>query len=284
MPTIGAASRARAHLDLRRARARGFPRARRLQGIERGEFVTRFTLICPLGEAPSRCMPAARTTSSTPVRGRRGERRGRLDRRRSSRASSASARFRAACSSRPAARQLDHRRFLQRESEFGARGPRGAALAARSQMAGVRRYGRTRCPYAEASHADIGATRANAASSACSRSALGRRAPSRASAAGAEWFADAELLVRRLRGGTAAGVTVLIKGSRVNRLERVVQGRSSFPLGLRAEGRHAALPHRISGAMVLGLPRVPVPHAARNPGGDDRARDRARRRAAHDRG
>jgi UDP-N-acetylmuramoyl-tripeptide--D-alanyl-D-alanine ligase len=40
---------------------------------------------------------------------------------------------------------------------------------------------------------------------------------------GAEWFADADSLIRRLQAELAPGVTVLIKGSRVNRLERVVQ-------------------------------------------------------------
>jgi UDP-N-acetylmuramoyl-tripeptide--D-alanyl-D-alanine ligase len=41
--------------------------------------------------------------------------------------------------------------------------------------------------------------------------------------AGAEWFPDAESLIRRLSAEVASGVTLLIKGSRVNRLERVVQ-------------------------------------------------------------
>jgi UDP-N-acetylmuramoyl-tripeptide--D-alanyl-D-alanine ligase len=40
--------------------------------------------------------------------------------------------------------------------------------------------------------------------------------------AGGEWFADVEALIRRLRAEISAGVTVLVKGSRVNRLERVV--------------------------------------------------------------
>jgi UDP-N-acetylmuramoyl-tripeptide--D-alanyl-D-alanine ligase len=40
---------------------------------------------------------------------------------------------------------------------------------------------------------------------------------------GGEWFADAESLTRRLQAELTAGVTLLIKGSRVNRLERVVQ-------------------------------------------------------------
>jgi UDP-N-acetylmuramoyl-tripeptide--D-alanyl-D-alanine ligase len=39
---------------------------------------------------------------------------------------------------------------------------------------------------------------------------------------GAEWFADAESLIRRLQAEIVPGVTVLVKGSRVNRLERVV--------------------------------------------------------------
>ena len=40
---------------------------------------------------------------------------------------------------------------------------------------------------------------------------------------GAEWFADIDSLTRRLQAEMAPGVTVLVKGSRVNRLERVVQ-------------------------------------------------------------
>ena len=39
---------------------------------------------------------------------------------------------------------------------------------------------------------------------------------------GGEWFADSDALIRRLREELSAGVTVLVKGSRVNRLERVV--------------------------------------------------------------
>jgi UDP-N-acetylmuramoyl-tripeptide--D-alanyl-D-alanine ligase len=40
---------------------------------------------------------------------------------------------------------------------------------------------------------------------------------------GGEWFADPNALIRRLQAELSPGVTVLIKGSRVNRLERVVQ-------------------------------------------------------------
>jgi UDP-N-acetylmuramoyl-tripeptide--D-alanyl-D-alanine ligase len=41
--------------------------------------------------------------------------------------------------------------------------------------------------------------------------------------AGGEWFAEADSLTRRLQAELSPGVTVLIKGSRINRLERVVQ-------------------------------------------------------------
>ncbi len=41
--------------------------------------------------------------------------------------------------------------------------------------------------------------------------------------AGGEWFPDADSLVRRLQPMLSPGITVLIKGSRINRLERVVQ-------------------------------------------------------------
>jgi UDP-N-acetylmuramoyl-tripeptide--D-alanyl-D-alanine ligase len=43
---------------------------------------------------------------------------------------------------------------------------------------------------------------------------------------GGEWFPDADSLIRRLQSEIAPGVTVLVKGSRVNRLERVVQALS----------------------------------------------------------
>ena len=41
--------------------------------------------------------------------------------------------------------------------------------------------------------------------------------------AGAEWFAAADALIERLQAELSPGITVLVKGSRVNRLERVVQ-------------------------------------------------------------
>ena len=74
------------------------------------------------------------------------------------------------------------------------------------------------------SHADTRSLCARVrASSGCSRSA--RRAPRAVETfgSGGEWFADADSLARRLQSEIAPGVTVLVKGSRVNRLERVVQ-------------------------------------------------------------
>lgn len=40
---------------------------------------------------------------------------------------------------------------------------------------------------------------------------------------GGEWFPDADSLIRRLQTELSPGITVLIKGSRINRLERAVQ-------------------------------------------------------------
>jgi UDP-N-acetylmuramoyl-tripeptide--D-alanyl-D-alanine ligase len=60
---------------------------------------------------------------------------------------------------------------------------------------------------------------------------LARRA-AEAFGAGAEWFADVPALIAALRGalgGSAADVRVLIKGSRFNRLERVVEALSAAP-------------------------------------------------------
>ncbi len=46
---------------------------------------------------------------------------------------------------------------------------------------------------------------------------------------GAEWFPDVETLIRRLTAELEPGTTVLIKGSRVNRLERVVEALAATP-------------------------------------------------------
>ncbi|HWJ33974.1 MAG TPA: Mur ligase family protein [Steroidobacteraceae bacterium] len=58
--------------------------------------------------------------------------------------------------------------------------------------------------------------------------------------AGGEWFGDADSLIRRLQSELSPGVTVLIKGSRVNRLERVVQALTGAGGGA-ASGRMGAV-------------------------------------------
>jgi UDP-N-acetylmuramoyl-tripeptide--D-alanyl-D-alanine ligase len=76
--------------------------------------------------------------------------------------------------------------------------------------------------HAATSHSQVGA---DARRSGVERVfALGASTPATVASfgAGGEWFADAEALVRRLEVDLGAGVTVLVKGSRVNRLERVV--------------------------------------------------------------
>jgi len=77
--------------------------------------------------------------------------------------------------------------------------------------------------YAEDSHAHMGAYARD-----CGIKRLFAVGPQSSRAvetfgSGAEWFADADSLTRRLQSELAPGVTVLIKGSRINRLERVVQ-------------------------------------------------------------
>jgi UDP-N-acetylmuramoyl-tripeptide--D-alanyl-D-alanine ligase len=51
---------------------------------------------------------------------------------------------------------------------------------------------------------------------------------------GGEWFADVDSLIRRLQSELSTGVTLLIKGSRVNRLERVVQALTGGGANLKA--------------------------------------------------
>ena len=156
-------------------------------------------------------------------RRRRGRRRGRVARGHRGRARGFSRGGRPAAAQGGSARQLDHRRFLQRQSELGARRPRCAAYAARADLAGARRHGRTRRAHASDSHAELGRYARE-----CGVKRLFALGPESSRAvetfgSGGEWFADAESLIRRLQAEIAPGVTVLVKGSRVNRLERVVQ-------------------------------------------------------------
>jgi UDP-N-acetylmuramoyl-tripeptide--D-alanyl-D-alanine ligase len=77
--------------------------------------------------------------------------------------------------------------------------------------------------YADDSHAEIGTYARE-----CGITRLFAVGPRSARAVeafglGADWFADVDALIARLHAEIAPGVTVLVKGSRVNRLERVVK-------------------------------------------------------------
>ena len=200
-------------------------------GIEHGEFATRFTLRCPLGERPivlraggahnvANALAAAAAAAAAgaslddvvpgladfrPVAGRLQLKGG-------------------------PARQLDHRRLVQRQPELGARGTRGAAHAAGHHwlvLGDMAELGE----HASDSHAHLGGYARE-----CGVKRLFAVGPQSSRAvetfgAGGEWFADAESLIRRLQTELAPAVTVLVKGSRINRLERVVQALTGASAG-----------------------------------------------------
>ena len=102
-------------------------------------------------------------------------------------------------------------------------GPAGRALA------GARRDGRARRRDGRRATPASATTRGARASRACSPWAPRRATPSDAFGARASWYADAADLGDALAASLEPGVTALVKGSRVNRLERVVE-RLAAPL------------------------------------------------------
>jgi UDP-N-acetylmuramoyl-tripeptide--D-alanyl-D-alanine ligase len=82
---------------------------------------------------------------------------------------------------------------------------------------------------AESAHAEVG--RHARATGVTRLEAIGTNTPQAVAAfgAGARWHADAAALVATLRPDLRPGVTVLVKGSRVNRLERVVDALVATP-------------------------------------------------------
>jgi UDP-N-acetylmuramoyl-tripeptide--D-alanyl-D-alanine ligase len=194
-----------------------------LQAIERGEFATRFTLVCPLGEHSITLKAGGVHNIGNAL------------------AAAAAAGAAGASLDEIAAGLADFRAVAGRlQLKAGARGSwiiddsynanpssvraglevlrwlPGATWLVLGDMAELGEY-------AEDSHAHMGAYARDCGVKRLF--ALGAQS-SRAVetfGSGGEWFADAESLTRRLQAELVAGVTVLIKGSRVNRLERVVQ-------------------------------------------------------------
>jgi UDP-N-acetylmuramoyl-tripeptide--D-alanyl-D-alanine ligase len=194
-----------------------------LQTIERGEFVTRFTLECPLGRRPITLKVGGAHNIGNAL------------------AAAAAAGAAGASLEEIAAGLADFRAVAGRlqlkagprdswiiDDSYNAnpssvraglevlRSLPGATWLVLGDMAELGEY-------AEDSHAHMGAYARD-----CGIKRLFAVGPQSSRAvetfgSGAEWFADADSLTRRLQTELAPGVTVLIKGSRVNRLERVVQ-------------------------------------------------------------
>jgi UDP-N-acetylmuramoyl-tripeptide--D-alanyl-D-alanine ligase len=194
-----------------------------IQAIERGEFATRFTLVCPLGERPimlkaggahniGNALAAAAAASAAGAS---------LDD-----IVSGLADFRAVSGRlqlKPGARDS----WIIDDSYNANPSSVRAGLEVLRSLAGVTwlvlgdmaELGE----HSEESHAHIGSYARE-----CGIKRLFALGPLSSRAvetfgSGGEWFADAESLIRRLQAELAPGVTVLIKGSRINRLERVVQ-------------------------------------------------------------
>jgi len=193
------------------------------QGIERGEFATRFTLICPLGERAIMLKAGGAHNIGNAL-------------------AAASAASAAGASLEDIALGLADFRAVAGRLQLKA-GTRGswiiddsynanpssvrAALEVMRSLSGatwlvlgdMAELGEV----SHDSHAHIGSYARD-----CGIKRLFAMGPLSSRAvetfgAGGEWFADADSLTRRLQAELSPGVTVLIKGSRINRLERVVQ-------------------------------------------------------------
>ena len=186
----------------------------------RDGFSTRFDLQCALGTCPWRSPSPAGTTSqrARPQPPRRSP--PARPRRRSSRASRRCALVGGRCSPAAAPVALADRRYLQRQSGFGARGARmlaelpgraGWCWATWRSSAATPRDSHRR---SARSHASV--DRAAAAPRPAAR------ARGRSFGRGAESHPDIDALIARSRRELPAERALLIKGSRVNRLERVV--------------------------------------------------------------
>jgi UDP-N-acetylmuramoyl-tripeptide--D-alanyl-D-alanine ligase len=193
------------------------------QAVERGEFATRFTLICPLGRAPILIKTGGAHNIVNAL------------------AAAAAAAAAGASLAEIAAGLADFRAVAGRlQLKAGLRGswiiddsynanPSSvrAGLEVLRGLTGVKwlvlgdmaELGES----SHDSHAHVGHYARD-----CGVTRLFAHGPLSSRAvetfgAGGEWFADTDSLTRRLTDEIAPAVTVLIKGSRINRLERVVQ-------------------------------------------------------------
>ena len=89
--------------------------------------------------------------------------------------------------------------------------------------------------HASAAHEDVAAAARRSGVSRLFAVGTATRPAAEAFGPGARWFADTGALTAALAGATPAGTTVLVKGSRVNRLERVV-GALVAPLAAAGNG------------------------------------------------
>jgi len=198
------------------------------QGIERGEFATRFSLICPLGERSIMLKAGGAHNIGNAL-------------------AAAAAAGAAGASLEDIALGLAEFRAVSGRLQLkpGARDSwiiddsynanpssvRAGLEVLRSVLGDMAELGDS----SQDSHAHIGSYARD-----CGIKRLFAMGPLSSRAvetfgSGGEWFADAESLTRRLQAELSPGVTVLIKGSRINRLERVVQaltggGVSSGPM------------------------------------------------------
>ncbi len=190
--------------------------------IERGEFVTRFTLACPMGEAPILVRAGGTHNVMNAL------------------AAAAAAAAAGASIADIAAGLADFRPVAGRlQLKAGARGSRiiddsynanPSSVHAGLDVLGAQE-GHKWLVFADmgelgassdARHAQICAyARARGVNRLFGLGPLATRAVE-AFGAGGEWFADVDALNRRLLAELTPGITVLVKGSRVNRLERVV--------------------------------------------------------------
>jgi UDP-N-acetylmuramoyl-tripeptide--D-alanyl-D-alanine ligase len=202
-----------------------------IQGIERGEFATRFTLVCPLGERAimlkaggahniGNALAAAAAASAAGAS---------LDD-----IASGLADFRAVSGRlqlKPGVRDswIIDDSYNANPSSVRAglevlrslSGPTWLVLGDMAELG----------EHSEESHAHMGAyARECGIKRLFAMGALSSRAVE-TFGSGGEWFQDADSLIRRLQAELVPGVTVLIKGSRINRLERVVQALTGGGVG-----------------------------------------------------